>query len=68
MPKAFAMSGWHYQLLHNVIFVVELLLVVVYSLARRRARADRVKYNADVDSFFKKADRWFRGDKRPPEE
>jgi hypothetical protein len=55
MPDAFAMSGWHYQLLHNSIFVAQLMLVILYGVLYRRAHADRGKYYAEVDSWFGKA-------------
>lgn len=61
MPSAFAMAPWHYQLLHNVIFVFELLLVTVYALLYRRAKANKQKYYADVDGWFAKADEMKRG-------
>ena len=55
MVEAFAMTGWWFQLISNVLFEAELLLIIGYALLFRKARAGRRKYYDDVDSWFAKA-------------
>lgn len=63
-PKSFGMSIFWYKLADNVIYELELILIVVYALLRRRARADVVKWRQDVDGWFSKAGDVKRGVKR----
>lgn len=53
--SALGMSGWWHQLLSNILFVCELLLISVYALLFRRAKRNKAKYRSDVDRWFKKA-------------
>lgn len=74
-PDSFGMSMFWYKLADNVIYALELYLIIVYALLRRRAKANVVKWRQDVDSWFSKADEMrrdakeiVRGDKKPPDE
>ncbi len=52
LPDAFGMSGWWFQLISNVMFAGELLLVTVYALLRRKAKQDRRKWRADTERWL----------------
>lgn len=47
----FGMRVWWYELFSNVLFELELALVIVYALLFRRSRADRPKFRADAAHF-----------------
>ena len=54
--NAFGMSPWWHQLISNILFACELLLITLYAFLFRRAKKDTAKYRSDVESWFKKAD------------
>ncbi|MEM8935739.1 MAG: hypothetical protein AAGC77_04970 [Pseudomonadota bacterium] len=51
----FGMSPWAFQLISNILFGCELLLIFSYSILRRYAKANRMKYRSDVEDWFEKA-------------
>lgn len=74
-PDSFGMSMFWYKLADNIIYELELILIIVYALLRRRAKADVVKWRQDVDGWFSKAGDSKRGVKKarrnrrkPPDE
>jgi len=44
----FGMSRWWYELISNLLFELELILIIVYALLHRRARADRRQFRQDA--------------------
>lgn len=74
-PESFGMSMFWYKLADNVTYAIELALITVYALLRRRAKADVVKWRQDVDGWFSRAGDIRRGVKqearvhrKPPDE
>lgn len=52
---AFGMSYWWFKFASNFLFALELSLIFVYALLRRRAKADTRQWRADVEGWFAKA-------------
>lgn len=52
IPGAFGMSGWWFQLMSNLLFAGEVLLVTVYALLRRKAKLDPRKWRADTERWL----------------
>ncbi len=51
----FGMSQWWYELASNLLFELELILIFVYALLHRRARADRRQFRIDAARWVDKA-------------
>lgn len=53
--QPFGMSTWTYELISNILFGVELALIIVYGLLYKAARIDRKQYYERIDRWFEKA-------------
>lgn len=60
-PGAFGMSIWWYKLIDNILFEALLVLIFIYGMLFRRAKADTAKWRSDVDGWFERAGNMRRG-------